>query len=131
MALFRFEVGLISVDHSLVGFYSKAFELEELPPLDGSLGTIYRLQAGDSVLKILVPKEAPEISVLSDPFYATTGLRYLTFRVDKLGPFVARAMALGARVRQETREIRPGTFLVILADPAGNMVEVIEDSGRA
>jgi catechol 2,3-dioxygenase-like lactoylglutathione lyase family enzyme len=127
MSLLAFEVGIVSTSRALVDFLAEVFELDELTPIESSVGTIYRLLAGSATVKVLVPKERPKVGERVDPFHGATGLRYLTMRVDDLEPVVDRATARRARVRQARRELRPGVDLVVLEDPDGNVIEVIED----
>jgi len=129
MTLRSVDVGFVSTDRSLVDFLAEVFELSELAPLAFPQGTVYRLEGPGGLLKVMVPAAPPAAPPAADSFYAVGGLRYLTVRVDDdLDGVVGRATARGGSVALGPRELRPGARLVVLNDPDGNAIEVIEES---
>ena len=125
----RFELGVVSADRRLVDFYAQVFEREELPPFEAATGTVYRLQFPGAVLKVMVPGVAPTPATTAQPFFATTGLRYLTIGTHDLDGVIARASAAGGNVAHGPMELADGVRLVVLVDPDGNTIEVVEESG--
>jgi predicted enzyme related to lactoylglutathione lyase len=126
MALLRVDVGFVSADRTLVDFWARVFELEELPSITLEPGTVCRLQGPAGVVKVMLPAEAPEPPVPVSPFYALAGLRYLTLWVDDLEQVINRAVAEGARVERGPVELVPGVRIAVLEDPEGNAIEVAQ-----
>ena len=127
MTLLRFEVGLVSADRALVDFLAEVFELEPLPPLTAGPGVLHRLQLpGDAVLKVMVPNDPPAATDASGPFFAVTGIRYLTLWVDDLDGVIERATARNGRVQHGPAQLAPGVRIAVLQDPDGNAIEVVE-----
>ena len=57
-----------------------------------------------------------------------TGLRYLTIGTHDLDGVIARATDSGGRVAHGPMELADGVRLVVLVDPDGNTIEVVEES---
>jgi predicted enzyme related to lactoylglutathione lyase len=126
MTLLRVDVGFVSGDRTLVDFLARVFELDELPSITLGPGTVCRLQAPGSVVKVMLPAEAPKPPVVTYPFYALAGLRYLTLWVDDLDAVVQRAVAEGGRVERGPVQLVPGVRIAVLEDPEGNAIEVAQ-----
>lgn len=121
------EVGLVGVDRQLADFYAEVFELEELDPIDYGMGTLYRFDVNGAILKVNVPVERPAPAQVVEPFTAATGLRYLSIAVDDLDATLDRATTRGARVVYGPMD-SPGLRVVIVQDPEGNTVELVQKS---
>lgn len=122
------DVGLVSDGAALADFYERALGLERLEPRVFPFATVHRLAAGPVTLKVMVPADAPEAAVVTGPFWARAGLRYLTLWVDDLDGLVAGWSAEGGAVTMAPTELRPGVRSALLTDPDGNVVEAMEDS---
>lgn len=125
MAKAAIDPGLVTRDAApLLDFYSAVFALERLDPLVlPGIGTIHKLSAGQSVLRVMVPDQAPE----DDPsaaWSATRGIRYLTFEVVDVHAAAEAVRTRGGSVALEPFELRPGRFLCQATDPDGNMLEI-------
>lgn len=130
MVLDRIEVGLVSADDALVKFYETVFEMERLDVTESRSGTLHRLRAGGTVLKVMVPAQPPASAEPSGSFLASTGLRYLSFYVaDGLDELVERGVAAGGHVQVGPIDIGPAQRLVFLSDPDGNTLELVEGLG--
>jgi catechol 2,3-dioxygenase-like lactoylglutathione lyase family enzyme len=121
------EVGFVSVDRQLADFYAEVFELRELDAIDFGLGTLYRLDLDGTILKVNVPLDRPEPGPRVEPFIAATGLRYLSIVVGDLDAVIDRATVRGARLLYGPME-NEGERLVVLEDPDGNTIEVVQRS---
>lgn len=121
------DVGLVSANDALVDFYERALGLERLEARVFPFATVHRLRCGPVTLKVMVPADPPNASPAAAPFWARDGLRYLTLWVDALDPLVAAWTANGGTVTMPATELRPGVHSALLADPDGNVVEVMED----
>ena len=122
------DVGLITADaEPLMVFYEGVVGFERLEPLEiPNIGSIHKLAAGRSILRIMVPTGAPAKD-LSDSFSATVGIRYLTLEVRDIEAAVDAVKSLGGSVALPPFELRPGRFVAQVADPDGNMIELGED----
>jgi predicted enzyme related to lactoylglutathione lyase len=126
MTVTRCDVGIVSADPALVDFYATVFELTPMPTLDFPQATIYRLQCGSSVLKVMVPPEVPAPAPASERFSDTAGIRYVTLSVTDADAVLARGLTHGGAVVIEPFELRPGVRVAMLTDPEGNTVELLE-----
>lgn len=127
MTLRRIDIGFVSADRSLVDFLAEVFELDALPGLEATMGTIYKLGAPGSVIKIMVPNESPASPPSADPFFSMGGLRYLTFRVDDVDAVVKRAIDRGAVLQSGPSELPNGVRIAFVLDPDGNTIEIAQD----
>ncbi|MDZ7668215.1 MAG: VOC family protein [Gammaproteobacteria bacterium] len=91
-------------------------------------GTMHRLWCGDSLIKIVVPDEAPPQRPAGGGIAGATGYRYWTISVTNLADLVEDCRAGGYRIRVEPREIRSGVTIAIVEDPDGNWVEFLQSS---
>lgn len=125
--MLRLEVGLVSADRGLVDFLATVFELEELAPEEHAAGTLHRLASPGAVLKVMVPAEAPGAADRPASFIARVGLRYLTVWVTDLDAVITRAVASGGRILHGPFDLSVDVRMVILEDPDGNAIEVLQE----
>ncbi len=125
MAKPALDVGLVTADaQPLLDFYSGVAGLEILEPLElPNIGTIHKLACGESILRIMVPVEAPRPDE-STSFSSIGGIRYLTLEVDDIDAAAAAVEALGGSITLPPFELRPGRRVAQVADPDGNMIEL-------
>jgi catechol 2,3-dioxygenase-like lactoylglutathione lyase family enzyme len=128
MNLQRVDPGFVSTDRSLVDFLAEVLELEELAPIELEPGTIYRLQAPGAIVKVMVPSVPPKSPEHAEPFYALSGLRYLTLWVADLDRVIERAVLRGARLERGPMELVPGIRFAVFEDPEGNAIEIAQAS---
>jgi catechol 2,3-dioxygenase-like lactoylglutathione lyase family enzyme len=102
------------------------FEFEPLPVIESGPGVVHRLQGPGVVIKVMVPSREPSPAKAAGPFFATTGLRYLTFYVSDLDAILERAAARGGTLQHGPTEIGPGVRIAVLVDPDGNAIEMVE-----
>ncbi len=91
---------------------------------------IVRLEsASGDRLKLAQPDVAPEASAPPAHAMARRGGAYVTFIVDDLDATHAAFRRAGVPIRsQGTVEVRPGVRLLLIADPEGNQLELVEYS---
>ncbi len=94
-------------------------------PMPGG-GTMYRLMAGDSVIKIVHPGSAPPAVAAGGGLQGATGYRYWTITVSNLQAVAERCAAAGYKVPITPREIRPGVSIAMVEDQDGNWVEFLQ-----
>ncbi len=129
MKIAAVDVGLVSASEALVEFYQRALSLQRLEPRVFPFATVHRLACGPVTLKVMVPAEPPELAQAPAPFWTRTGHRYLTLWVDDLEALTASWEANGGLVTMAPTEVRPDVHTALLADPDGNVVEAMQDSG--
>jgi catechol 2,3-dioxygenase-like lactoylglutathione lyase family enzyme len=122
-------VGIVTTNfESMARFYTGLFGFEPLRPLafPGS-GTVHRFKAGESILRIMVPEEAPPRDGASGEFLSATGYRYMTIEVTNMEEVVAEAESFGGSVAGGPIAIRPHVKIAQLRDPDGNWMELVEE----
>lgn len=88
-------------------------------------GTMHRLWCGESLIKIVVPDQAPKTEAASGGLLGSTGYRYWTISVSNLEALVEECRAAGHRIVVEPMEARPGVNIAMVEDPDGNWVEFL------
>jgi len=129
MAKSALDVGLVTREaEPLLAFYSAVVGMERLDPLEiPGIGTIHKLGCGESILRVMVPAEAPAADA-SASFSATSGIRYLTLEVEDAAAAVRAVEPNGGTVALPPFELRPGRIVAQIADPDGNMIEIGQDT---
>ncbi|MET0146135.1 MAG: VOC family protein [Ilumatobacteraceae bacterium] len=89
-------------------------------------GTMYRLQCGSSLLKLVAPGTAPTEHAVRGGITAATGHRYVTLTIDNLEEVTAACAEAGYAVIVPIREARPGITISMVEDPDGNIVELLQ-----
>ena len=119
------DAGLVTREaEPLLAFYVEVFGLERLDPLVlPNIGTIHKLAAGESILRVMVPETLPEPDD-AESWSGRTGIRYLTLEVDDVAATALAVEAKGGKVVLPPFELRPGRFVSQATDPDGNMLEI-------
>ena len=118
--------GIVSADpEPLLAFYVECFGFERLDPLEiPSVGTIHKLAAGESVLRIMRPTNAPAPGDPAKDWSARAGIRYLTIEVEDAAAAAEAIRSNGGAIVLEPFELRPGRIVCQAHDPDGNMLEI-------
>ena len=122
------DLGLVSRDApACVAFYRDVLGFEDLgeAPMPG--GSMHRLRAGTSVLKIITLRRQPEAGAPPGGLRGGTGYRYWTLSVSNLAEVVAAAESAGRPVPVPPTELRPGATIAMIEDPDGNWVELLQE----
>ena len=120
------DIGIVCVDApAMLAFYRDVlgFAHQGDNPIPHG-GTMHRLMAGTSMLKLLAPDVAPPVRSAPGGIPGATGMRYLTLTVGDLDATVAACEAAGRPLVQRA-EIGPAT-IAIVEDPDGNWVEFLQ-----
>jgi catechol 2,3-dioxygenase-like lactoylglutathione lyase family enzyme len=100
-------------------------ELEATLPMPGGT-TMYRLTCGETVLKILIHEQTPTTSAAPGGPRGASGIRYFTLSVSNLSEMTETCREAGYAVPLGPLEIRPGVNIVMIEDPEGNWLELLE-----
>lgn len=124
------DIGIITRDAGpMVAFYHGLLGL----PLEGVIpmpsgGTMHRIKAGNSLIKIVQLDNAPAQNAAPGGIPAATGCRYWTLHVTDLAAAVAACEQAGRRIAVAPKTIRPGVAIAMVEDPDGNWLELLENS---
>jgi glyoxylase I family protein len=102
-------------------------ELEAVIDMPGG-GVMHRLQAGESIVKIIETDPRPEVEAAPGGIRGATGYRYWTLHVTDLVGLVDQLQAEGVEVVVPVKTIREGVTIAIVADPDGNWVELLHNA---
>jgi catechol 2,3-dioxygenase-like lactoylglutathione lyase family enzyme len=122
------EVGIVTADAvGLSGFYVDALGFRVVHDLLFPEGRVVRLEREAAALKLYEPAAAPS-SRHVEPWFAESGFAYAALHVDNVDREVEAVRAHGGRILAEVRSHRPGARFALVADPAGNVWEILEES---
>lgn len=123
------ELGIVTDDDkALVAFYVAAFGFEVERVLEFPQGTVHRLRCGDAGLKIYRPAAGAEHRPVAEPWHRYRGISYGALHVGDAESVVERAVEAGATVIMAVTSHRPGAKAGLVADPDGNVWEILEES---
>jgi catechol 2,3-dioxygenase-like lactoylglutathione lyase family enzyme len=126
------EVGIVAVDGlALSAFYVEGLGFEVDRILEFPVGTVRRLSCGKAFLKIYQPAEIPAPNVATESWSARGGINYGALHVADAVETVSAAAKAGATVLAPVTNHRPGAFFALIADPDGNVWEVLQEEAAA
>jgi len=113
----------------MLAFYrdTLGLTLDATLPMPGGT-TMYRLACGDTVLKLLIHKTVPSEGAAGGGPGGATGIRYFTLSVNNLDEMAESCKSAGYQLPLGPLEIRPGVKIVMIEDPEGNWIELLESS---
>jgi catechol 2,3-dioxygenase-like lactoylglutathione lyase family enzyme len=121
------DLGIVAKDGpALVAFYRDVLGFEDQGEMPMPGGSMHRLAAGTSVIKIVCPRNTPAAASPPGGIQGATGYRYWTITVSNLAEIVAACEAANHKVVVPITELRPGITIAIVEDPDGNWVEFLE-----
>ena len=122
------EVGIVAVDGlGLSKFYVEGLGFEVDRVLEFTVGTVRRLSCGPAFLKIYQPAEIPSPNAAAESWSARGGINYGALHVADAVETVSAAAKAGATVLAPVTSHRPGAFFALIADPDGNVWEVLQE----
>ncbi len=122
------DLGIVTTNgDAMVAFYRDllGFTEESQTPFPMG-GVMHRLRCGTSLIKIVVPTDAPAQKPAPGPITRATGVRYWTMIVSNLGEILAATEAAGHKTVVPITEVRPGVTIAMVEDPDGNWVEFVD-----
>lgn len=123
------EIGIIATNAAtLAQFYvdGMGFRIDQL--LEFPQGSVHRMSNGIARLKIHQPSQAPASSTGSQDWNTHSGFRYAAFHTSDAAATVSRAVDAGAAVLTPVTNHRPGACFALIADPDGNVWEILQEN---
>ena len=122
------DLGIVVADEeAMLAFYRDTLGLEYLNRQTvGPGGYMHRLACGDSVIKLVVPPEAPPAQTPRGA-RAQTGIRYFTILLSNLEEVVARCEAAGLEFHVPLKAATHGGMYAQVYDPDGNVVAFVHE----
>ena len=122
------EAGLVTDDvDNLVAFYRDALGFEVEHELSFPQGEVRRLIRDDAHLKIYQPAEANGPQDRPPVWHQRSGWAYAALHVDDATAEVLRVRSNGGTVITEVTNHRPGASFALIADPEGNVWEILQE----
>lgn len=120
------DVGLVTTHpEESLAFYRDVLGL----PYDGESpvpgGSMHRLRAGSSALKLITLRRAPKAEAAPGGLAGATGYRYVTLTVADLPAVLRGCEGAGRPVVVPPTELPSGATIAMVADPDGNWVELL------
>ena len=124
------DVGMVARHpDAMLHFYRELLGLEEESVINMPAGgSMHRLRAGNSLIKILIFDPLPDDAANPGGISAATGLRYFSIHVSNLQQATAEIEAAGHKVLLACKAFRAGVVISIVKDPDGNNLELVEYS---
>ncbi len=119
------DLGLVVKDITAsLAFYRDLLGLNYIEVLPTGFGKLHRLAFGDSFVKLIDPKKAPEGGPAG--LTAQLGFRYLTFQIANIDEVCAACEKAAVTFEMLKQELRPGVKVAMVRDPDGNVVEFVQ-----
>ena len=123
------EAGIVSpAAAELAAFYVDALGFRIDATLTFEQGSVFRLRNGSAQLKIFQPTEPAATGRRPEPWHADSGFAYAALHVPDAQAAYERAVGAGATPKVEPTAHRPGARFALLADPEGNVWELLEET---
>jgi predicted enzyme related to lactoylglutathione lyase len=124
------EAGIVTADAArLVAFYRDGLGFTVEQSLQFPQGTVHRLRRDQARCKIYQPAGGAEPRAEAAPWHQFSGFCYAALAVDDAAAEVARAVSAGATVLVALTNHRPGAWFALIADPEGNVWELLQEQG--
>ena len=122
------DLGIVVSDGvAALKFYCDTLGLNKIGEADMGVGTMHRLMAGESMIKVWVMNDGIKSNAApGGPRGGAGGLRYWTISVMNLEEMVSKVNAAGYAIPTPATEIRPGVRIAMIEDPDGNYLELLE-----
>ena len=121
------DLGIVTANEdAMIGFYHGLLGL----PLAGAVtlpdgARIHRIGCGQSTLRLYIPPTPPRPAA-DATWSAVAGLRYCAILIDNLATVIDECARAGTRIVQDIVEPRPGVRAALIADPDGNVIELMQ-----
>jgi len=125
----RIEPGIVTGDGAaLAGFYCDALGFSVDAVLTFPQGVVRRLRRGEARLKLYQPARTAETAPPAGQWPDRAGWAYAALHVSDAAAEVEAVRAGGGTVVTEVTNHRPGACFAMIADPEGNVWELLQES---
>ena len=128
------EAGLVGREpERLCSFYTGIMGFHLVDELRFDVGTVCKLQRDAARLKIFFSADPIDPAMQTDPWFRPGGWRYAALCVDRLedvDELVDAVRASAGRVLVEPTSHRPGARMALIADPEGNVWEILAEASE-
>ena len=121
------DIGMVTAnDREMLHFYQNVlgFQKEIEIPFPG-IGVVNKLNYGAGFIKILVLEKKPLNINPTGDFLTSNGIRYLTINLSNLDEILDTCKTHNINIINPGTIIRPGVTVALIADPDGNIIEVM------
>jgi predicted enzyme related to lactoylglutathione lyase len=126
------EAGLVGRDPEILhAFYTRVMGFTLVDRLDLALGTVCKFRRGAARLKIFFSAEPLDPVKETEPWFRPGGWRYAALNLDRFDDVDELADAVGAsdgRVLVAPTSHRPRARMAVVADPEGNVWELLAET---
>ena len=121
------DIGMVTAnDREMLHFYQNVlgFQKEIEIPFPG-IGVVNKLNYGAGFIKILVLEKKPLNINPTGDFLTSNGIRYLTINLSNLDEILDTCKTHNINIINPGTIIRPGVTVALIADPDGNIIELM------
>ncbi len=123
------EAGIVTDDvERLSTFYREGMGFDVESDTSYPQGRVVRMARGAARIKLYGPAIRPRQPAPREVWHAEAGFAYASLLVDDADALCATAVAHGARLIEPATAHRPGAMYALLADPQGNVWEVLQET---
>lgn len=124
------EAGIVTPDaDELASFYVAAFGFDVAARFTFPQGVVVRLRHGEAAMKLFQPADGVGRTDPPEPWHRDAGFAYGALHVTDAAAAHAQALAHGATSLTAPTSHRPGARYTMVADPEGNVWELLEEGG--
>jgi predicted enzyme related to lactoylglutathione lyase len=122
------EAGIVTGDvESLSTFYRDCMGFRVDSDMSFPQGRVVRMSRGMGRIKLYGPTDPPRPPAVRETWHAEAGFAYASLLVDDADALCATATAGGANLLHPVTAHRPGARYALIADPQGNVWEILEE----
>ncbi|WP_436795211.1 VOC family protein [Actinospongicola halichondriae] len=121
--------GIVTDDaDELLTFYADGLGFQLESTSEFPQGTVHRLRRDDAHCKLYAPVDGAARPPRPDPWFRDVGFAYAALHVDDVEATAAAAQRAGAAVLTAPTSHRPGAVYALIADPQGNVWELLQEA---
>ena len=125
----RIEPGIVTgAAAELAGFYRDALGFSVDAVLTFPQGQVHRLRRSEARLKLYQPARASGAAASAGVWPDRSGWAYAALHVSDLAAEVEAVRSGGGTVLTDATNHRPGAWFALIADPEGNVWELLQES---
>ena len=121
------DIGMVTTnDQEMLHFYQNVlgFQKEIEIPFPG-IGVVNKLNYGAGYIKMLVLEKNPININPTGDFSTSNGIRYITINLSNLEEILDTCKTHNINIINPGTIIRPGVTVALIADPDGNIIELM------